>query len=88
MPKKLQIWKPNWGGGDPQEAKAWEPRTMWTDIIWRDLINLGLNKQCLLQRFSKIDKFGWSVEEVEIAAQDFTVWKILTTQAGSQCRNA
>ena len=42
------------------------PRTMWTDVIQRDLLNLGLR---------------WSVEEAEIAAQDRTVWKILTSQA-------
>ena len=39
---------------------------MWTNVIQRDLLNLGL---------------GWSVEEAEIAAQDRTVWKILTSQA-------
>ena len=63
---------------DPKEAapleanswktKAWGPRTIWTDVIQRDLLNVGL---------------GWSVEEAEIAAQDHTVWKILTSQAAS-----
>ena len=38
------------------------------NVIQRDLLNLGL---------------GWSVEEAEIAAQDRTVWKILTSQAAS-----
>ena len=37
-------------------------------VIHRDLLNLGLR---------------WSVAEVEIAAQDRTVWKILTSQAAS-----
>ena len=41
---------------------------MWTDVIQRDLLDLGL---------------GWSVEEVKIATQDHTVWKILTSQAAS-----
>ena len=41
---------------------------MWIDAIQRDLLNLGL---------------GWSVEEAEIAAQDRTVWKILTSEAAS-----
>ena len=44
------------------------PRTKWTDVIQRDLLNLG---------------FGWSIEEAEVAAQDRTVWRILTSQAAS-----
>ena len=37
-------------------------------MSFRDILNLGL---------------GWSVEEAGIAAQDRTVWKILTSQAAS-----
>ena len=44
------------------------PRTKWSDVIHRDLINLG---------------FGWSIEEAEVAAQDHIVWRILTNQAAS-----
>ena len=40
----------------------------WSDVIHRDLINLG---------------FGWSIEEAEVAIQDRTVRRILTSQAAS-----
>ena len=47
---------------------------LWTDVTQRDLLNLGL---------------GWSVEEAEIAAQDRTVWIILTSQtAGADMHDA
>ena len=47
------------------------PRTKWIDVIQRDLRNLG---------------FGWTIEEAEVAAQDRTVWRILTSQEAMQCR--
>ena len=63
IPKRLHLWKPTHG-----RWRRGRPRTMWTNVIQRDLLNLGLR---------------WSVEEAEIAAQDRTVWKILTSQAAS-----
>ena len=48
IPKKL--WKPVHG-----KRNRGRTRTKWTDVIQRDLMNLG---------------FGWSVEEAEVAAQD------------------
>ena len=50
------------------KRKRGRPRTKWTDIIQRDLLNLG---------------FGWPIEEAEMAAQDRTVWRIVTSQAAS-----
>ena len=63
IPKRLHLWKPTHG-----RRRRRRPRTMWTSVIQRDLLNLGL---------------GWSVEEAEIAAQDRIGWTILTSQAAS-----
>ena len=63
FPKRLHLWKPTHG-----RRRRGRQRTLWTDVIQRDLINLGL---------------GWSVEEVEIAAKVCSVWKILTSHAAS-----
>ena len=45
---------------------------------------VGDQEQCGQMQFRGISLTwdqGWSVEEAEIAAQDHTVWKILTSQA-------
>ena len=63
IPKRLHLWKPTHG-----RQRRGRLRTMWTNVIQRDLLNLGL---------------GWFVEEAEIAAQDRTVWTILTSQTAS-----
>ena len=69
IPKRLHLWKPTHG-----RRRRGRPRTVWTDVIQKDLLNIGL---------------GWSVEEAEIAAQDRTVWKILTSQAaGAEMHDA
>ena len=44
------------------------PRTKWTDVFQSDLRNLG---------------FGLTIEEAEVAAQDRTLWRILTRLAAS-----
>ena len=47
---------------------------------------VGDQEQCGQMSFREISLtigLGWFVEEAEIAAQDRTVWKILTSQAAS-----
>ena len=61
MPRTLYLWNPTHG-----KRKRGRPRTMWKDVIQRDLKTLG---------------FDWSVEEAEVATQDHALWRFLVGQA-------
>ena len=63
IPRTLYLWKPTHG-----KRKRGRPRTMWKDVIQRDLKTLG---------------FDWSVEEAEVATQDRALWRFLVGQAAS-----
>ena len=63
IPRTLYLWNPTHG-----KRKHGRPRTMWKDVIQRDLKTLG---------------FDWSVEEAEVATQDRALWRFLVGQAAS-----
>ena len=63
IPRTLYLWDPTHG-----KRKRGRPRTMWKDVIQRDLKTLG---------------FDWSVEEAEVATQDRALWRFLVGQAAS-----
>ena len=63
IPRTLYLWNPTHG-----KRKRGRPRTMWKDVIQRDLKTLG---------------FDWSVEEAEVATQDSALLRFLVGQAAS-----
>ena len=63
IPRTLYLWNPTHG-----KRKRGRPRTMWKDVIQRDLKTMG---------------FDWSVEEAEVATQDRALWRFLVGQAAS-----
>ena len=62
------FWFSGWAARPPGKALATllRPRTTWKNVIQWDLRRLGTE---------------WSTEEAEVAAQDRSVWRYLSSQA-------
>ena len=69
------------------QRSCW-PDRMGREFQWTILHQIRVSEN-VIQRDPSIVDTGWSVEEVEVAAQDGSIWKLLTSlEAGAEMHGA